>query len=62
MDDDEFQEAVLDRSNRISRRLLYPSNIDEYNNILGTTKGRRNLMRDKGIILYLNDVVHDDED
>ena len=62
MDDDEFSEAILDKNNRISYILEYPSNIDKFNEIMGSTSGRRSLMVDKGILLSLSDIIEDTED
>lgn len=63
MDDDEYKEACMD-PNGIRRlyRVEYPDDIDEFNRIMGTTSGRRELLEELGLIRYIGDKVYDNED
>lgn len=54
MDDDEFEESCLNRANRISYQVQYPQDLDKFYEILGTTSGRRNLLKDLGLIKYID--------
>lgn len=60
MDDIEFKESCLIEENRKLHQIIYPDNIDRFNEILGTSAGRRNLLKDLGVIQYIG--TEDDED
>ena len=62
MDDDELKEACLDSSNRISYQVQYPQDLDQFNRIMGTSSGRRDLLKDLGLIKYIGDSVADNQE
>lgn len=62
MDDDEFAESCLDRTNRITYQVQYPSDLDHFNRILGTTSGRKDLLKDLGLIKYIEDYSETEEE
>ncbi len=52
MDDDELKEALLNKENRIITKVDYPSDLDRFNEILGTSHGKSSLLKDLGIIKW----------
>lgn len=54
MDDDEFRESCFIPGQRNLYQVHYPNDIDEFNRIVGTTEGRRDLLVDLGVISYSN--------
>lgn len=60
MDDIEYKVGCMTPGNRRLYRIEYPSNLDEFNKILGTTSGRRELLKDLGLIRYVSLVNEDD--
>ena len=59
MDDSDFKEACLNIDNRISHQISYPDDIDEFNNISGTSWGRSELLSRYGVIKNCdeNDII-----
>lgn len=51
LDDDDFKNACLDISNRIMYRIDYPTDIDEFNWIAGTSEGRSELLDKYGVLI-----------
>lgn len=60
MDDSEFKDSCLVEGHRSLYQVIYPDSIDKFNEILGTSKGRSNLLKDLGIIKYIGS--NDEED
>lgn len=50
MDDDEYYETCLNPKTRKVVQLEYPTNVDEFNRILGTAGGKADLLKNLGII------------
>lgn len=50
LDDCQVKEFLLDKNKRKTITVEYPSDIDEFNNILGTAEGRRKLLTGLGIL------------
>ena len=50
LDDIHVKEFLLDRNNRKTVTVEYPSNIDEFNDIMSTSEGRRKLLTGLGIL------------
>lgn len=59
MDDDEFKEACMTPGQQRLYQVLYPEDINEFNRIMGTTGGRRDLLVNLGIIRYIGDKTSD---
>ena len=51
MNDDQLYYFLVDKNTRNVMQIEYPSDIDEFNKILGTSEGKGNLLKDLGIIL-----------
>lgn len=51
MNDDQLYYFLVDKNTRNVMQVEYPSDIDEFNKILGTSEGKGNLLKDLGIIL-----------
>lgn len=51
MNDDQLYYFLVDKDTRNVLQIEYPSDIDEFNRILGTSEGKGNLLKDLGIIL-----------
>lgn len=51
MNDDQLYYFLVDKDTRNVMQIEYPSDIDEFNKILGTSEGKGNLLKDLGIIL-----------
>ena len=51
MNDDQLYYFLVDKETRNVMQIDYPSDIDEFNKILGTSEGKGNLLKDLGIIL-----------
>jgi hypothetical protein len=51
MNDDQLYYFLVDKNTRNVLQIEYPSDIDEFNKILGTSEGKGNLLKDLGIIL-----------
>lgn len=63
MDDDEYKESCMDpNGGRRLYRVEYPDDIEEFNRIMGTTGGRRELLEDKGLIRYVGDKIDDTDE
>lgn len=54
MDDDEFRDSCFIPGQRNLYQVHYPNDIDEFNRIVGTTEGRRDLLVNLGVISYAN--------
>lgn len=52
-DDHELKETILSKENRIVTTLEYPSDLELFNKILGTSKGRSDLLTELGILRYV---------
>lgn len=57
MNDDQLHYFLVDKNTRNVMQIEYPSDIDEFNKILGTSEGKGNLLKDLGIILTDNNKV-----
>lgn len=57
MNDDQLYYFLVDKNTRNVLQIEYPSDIDEFNKILGTSEGKGNLLKDLGIILTDNNKV-----
>jgi hypothetical protein len=51
MNDDQLYYFLVDKNTRNVVQIEYPSDIDEFNKILGTSEGKGNLLKDLGIII-----------
>ena len=51
MNDDQLYYFLVDKNTRNVLQIDYPSDIDEFNKILGTSEGKGSLLKDLGIIL-----------
>jgi DNA gyrase/topoisomerase IV subunit B len=51
MNDDQLYYFLVDKNTRNVLQIEYPSDIDEFNKILGTSEGKGNLLKDLGVIL-----------
>jgi DNA gyrase/topoisomerase IV subunit B len=51
MNDDQLYHFLVDKTTRNVMQIEYPSDIDEFNKILGTSEGKGSLLKDLGIIL-----------
>jgi DNA gyrase subunit B len=51
MNDDQLYYFLVDKSTRNVLQIEYPSDIDEFNKILGTSEGKGSLLKDLGIII-----------
>ena len=51
MNDDQLYYFLVDKNTRNVLQIEYPSDIDEFNKILGTSEGKGGLLKDLGIIL-----------
>lgn len=54
LDDEDFKESCLKLENRIMYRVEYPTDIDEFNYIAGTSEGRSELLKRYGILVQSN--------
>ena len=52
LDDEEVGELVLNRNVQVITPIEYPSDLDRFNSILGTSWGKNDLLKDLGIIKY----------
>lgn len=59
MQDEELKDACLTPGNRTIFRVQYPDNLDKFNEIMGTSYGRNQLLKDKHILV---DVTGKDTD
>jgi hypothetical protein len=57
MNDDQLYYFLVDKNTRNVLQIEYPSDIDEFNKILGTSEGKGSLLKDLGIILGSETVV-----
>ena len=57
MNDDQLYYFLVDKNTRNVLQIEYPSDIDEFNKILGTSEGKGSLLKDLGIILNSDSVV-----
>ena len=53
LDDDEVRDTLLSRENQIVSVVEYPTDVDRFNQILGTSGGRSELLKELGIIRYV---------
>lgn len=51
MNEDQLYYFLVDKNTRNILQIEYPSNIDEFNKILGTSEGKGGLLKDLGIII-----------
>ena len=51
MNDDQLYYFLVDKTTRNVMQVEYPSDIEEFNKILGTSEGKGNLLKDLGIIV-----------
>ena len=51
MNDDQLYYFLVDKNTRNVLQIEYPSDLDEFNKILGTSEGKGSLLKDLGIIL-----------
>lgn len=51
MNDDQLYYFLVDKNTRNVLQIEYPSDIDEFNKILGTSEGKGSLLKDLGVIL-----------
>ncbi len=51
MNNDQLEYFLVDKNTRNVLQIEYPSDIDEFNKILGTSEGKGSLLKDLGIIL-----------
>jgi hypothetical protein len=51
MNNDQLYHFLVNKDTRKVLQIEYPSDIDEFNKILGTSEGKGNLLKDLGIIL-----------
>ena len=51
MNDDQLYYFLVDKNTRNVLQIDYPSDIDEFNKILGTSEGKGKLLKELGIIL-----------
>ena len=51
MNDDQLYYFLVDKNTRNVMQIDYPSDLDEFNKILGTSEGKGDLLKDLGIIL-----------
>lgn len=54
MQDEEVSYFLVDKATRKLLQIEYPSDIDEFNKILGTSEGKGNLLKDLGIVVNEN--------
>ena len=54
MNDDQLYYFLVDRNTRNVMQIEYPSDIDEFNKILGTSEGKGALLKDLGIVVSDN--------
>ena len=60
MDDIEYKESCMDpNGGRRLYQVQYPEDIDQFYRIMGTTRGRRDLLEDLGLIRYVGNKVDD---
>ena len=57
MNDDQLYYFLVDKNTRNVLQIEYPSDIDEFNKILGTSEGKGSLLKDLGIILNSETMV-----
>lgn len=50
LNDNEVKKFLLDKSNRKTITVQYPSDLDEFNRIVATTEGKRDLLTELGIL------------
>ena len=51
MNNDQLDYFLVDKSTRHVMQVEYPSDIDEFNKILGTSEGKGELLRGLGLIV-----------
>ena len=51
MNEDQLYYFLVDKNTRNVLQIEYPSDIDEFNKILGTSEGKGDLLKDLGIII-----------
>ena len=51
MNDDQLYYFLVDKDTRNVLQIEYPSDIDEFNKILGTSEGKGNLLKNLDIII-----------
>lgn len=59
MNDDQLYYFLVDKDTRNVLQIEYPSDIDEFNKILGTSEGKGDLLKDLGIILNNHKKIFD---
>jgi DNA gyrase subunit B len=62
MNTDQLYYFLVDKNTRNVMQIEYPSDIDEFNKILGTSEGKGNLLKDLGIILTYESKVFKNPD
>lgn len=53
-DDHELKDTILNKDNRIVVTVEYPSDLDRFNSIVGTSSGRSELLTDLGVLRYIS--------
>ncbi len=56
-DDDEVKKFIMSPIHRMIYRVSYPSDINEFNQILGTSAGKRSLLEDLNLIIDIRNEV-----
>ena len=51
MNNDQLEYFLVDKNTRNVMQIEYPSDIDEFNKILGTSEGKGQLLKDLDIII-----------
>ena len=51
MNNDQLEYFLVNKETRNVLQIEYPSDLDEFNKILGTSEGKGSLLRDLGIII-----------
>ena len=51
MNNDQLEYFLVDKNTRNVMLIEYPSDLDEFNKILGTSEGKGNLLKDLGVII-----------
>ena len=62
MNDDQLYHFLVNKNTRNVMQIEYPSDLDEFNKILGTSEGKGNLLKDLGVILENNKKVFTNPD
>ena len=54
MNNDQLEYFLVDKNTRNVMQIEYPSDLDAFNKILGTSEGKNNLLQDLGLIISSN--------